>query len=213
MRPGGYGLHCPCSPVAPSHLVWEQRLSLAYQGRLYPYPWDLTRNSRIPPRPISLRAFRHGQSRFAHSAKQPSELSSVVKSIQTNPLVAEFGSEVHHGMSGALSALPSSNLNPRVTICLDNKVRSTCLVNMSLGLSDPRILSRVKSPFRMRSCIQRSAVAKCLVFPGPQRREIQIAAVASDMMRSFNGMPKLPAAYVVLQSPSMSTSIALSGLS
>ena len=93
-------------------------------------------------------------------------------------------------IDGALVARPPSYLNPNVFMCLFMMTLSTCLVNMSDGLSAPGILVNLKSFLRRRSWIHRSAVAKCLTFPRPRRLAIPIAAVASVMIVSCNLMPR-----------------------
>ena len=100
------------------------------------------------------------------------------------------GSKVAQGMAGALSARPLSYDNPRALQCFNNKGLSTCLVSMSAGFSAPSTLESLKSPFLMRSCTHRSAVAKCRTFPSPLLRHIPIAAVASVRTDKFRLMPK-----------------------
>ena len=97
---------------------------------------------------------------------------------------------VDQDMVGALSARPLSWDRPRAVMCFEIKSRATCLVNMSAGLSAPAILSNEKSPFRMRSCIHKSAVARCLTLPKPRRREMPMAAVASDITLRDKDMPR-----------------------
>ena len=84
-----------------------------------------------------------------------------------------------HGIAGALSARPLSYESPKALQCFISNGLSTCFVSMSAGLSAPRTFTSLKSPFRMRSCIQRSAVARCLTLPRPLRLQMPMAAVAS----------------------------------
>ena len=100
------------------------------------------------------------------------------------------GSKVAQGMAGALSARPLSYDNPRALQCFNSKGLSTCFVSMSAGFSAPGTLESLKSPFLMRSCTHRSAVAKCRTFPSPLLRQIPIAAVASVRTDKFKLMPK-----------------------
>ena len=95
-----------------------------------------------------------------------------------------------YGIAGALAARPPSYESFKVSQCFMSNGLSTCFVSMSAGFSAPGTFTSLKSPFLMRSCIRRSAVAKCRTLPSPLQRQIPIAAVASVRTVKFRAMPK-----------------------
>ena len=95
-----------------------------------------------------------------------------------------------YGIAGALAARPLSYERFKASQCFMSNGLSTCFVSMSAGFSAPGAFTSSRSTFRMRSCIHRSAVARCRTLPSPLRRQILIAAVASVRTVKFKSMPR-----------------------
>ena len=89
-----------------------------------------------------------------------------------------------------MAARPSSKCNSRAVRCFSKVCRSTCLVNLSEVFSAPGILTKEKSPALSRSCVHRSAVARCLILPRPRRRHTPMAAMASVCTFRFHENPR-----------------------
>ena len=111
---------------------------------------------------------------------------------EANPSASTEGCEFLHGIrhwicqfpvpkDGAESARPASNWIFFRGRSLTRVGRSKCLVSASAGFSAPGILSRWNSPLRSFSWTQRSLTARCLILPRPLRRQMPMAADASDL--------------------------------
>ena len=82
--------------------------------------------------------------------------------------------------AGAQAGLPSSRNIPIAVKALSMACLLTYLVRTSAGLSVPKTLHSSISLLRTCCWIQRSVVSRCRSFPSPLRRQMPMAAVASE---------------------------------